>query len=497
MDESRDEEASVVSNRAVIQREKSLLGIREIELANPVQAELFRIFSFYSLHGDASNPDYWRITMLIRFARDCQLLTPDFTGTQLELEVVKMGRKRRENSRRLMGETVQGRAFESNMTILISFADFLSILDILAQKVYPDAPSPQSAYRRLLLENVLLLSNRTIQNMENRVLEEDLNTEEVWKVVRADYSKSLANIFKYYLHVADKRRSQLLAIEALQTGTVDHGNRQQTKSQKAITSAQRDRLRSQKNLISSLEFLEFCRDYNLRSTSLLTSIQVGMAYFECTGFDKETNDVKGMNFDAFSQCIVFMALFAYRDAHHTVTAPNKVKALLLHMWRASGSLEKRSKAAMAKGRDGHSHAGSLNMFGSGTFNDQFIKNWTAEGFPNYSSPVLRKVESGRHVLNRLVKTYSANGGAPASPLKGSDLASESKSGATSTSSLFNSQEIKEDGSGGDDEGVETAKKNILYGFQISALFRTKPELAEMMHLEIEAMKEAEQQSMNA
>ena len=38
---------------------------------------------------------------------------------------------------------------------------------------------------------------------------------------------------------------------------------------------------------------------------------------------------------------------------------------------------------------------------------------------------------------------------------------------------------------------EFQKKDILYGFQLSALFRTRPELAEMIYLEIEAMKEAE------
>ncbi len=502
MDENK--EADSTKNAEAPAEETNMLGLAELEVTHPVEAELFRVFSYYSLHGDASNPDYWRITMLTRFARDCQLLSSTFTSTQLELEVVKLGRKRRENQRRLMGETVQGRKFESNMTILISFSDFMSMLHVLALKVYPSEISNDLAYRRLILENVLLLANRTLPRMESVLQEEDLGNPAVWKIVRHDFTKSLANIFKHYLHVADKRRSQLLAQEALNTGAVDAGNRQQNDMQKSITSKQRERLRSQKNLISSSEFLQFCQDYNLKSTSLLTSIQVGMAFFECTGYDPETTMAKGMNFDAFCQCVVFMALFAYRQSHHTVTAPNKVKALLLHMWRASGALEKRSKAANAKGRSGHSHAGSLNMFGSGSFNDQFIKIWTAEGFPNYASPVIPEQESGRSIVDRLVQTYGLHGDAPASPKKSEKIQSgEIKKKRDSLAAMLLGGDSTKMGGNTEKEdepvaegSAEDPKKSILYGFQLSALFRTRPELAEMIHLEIEAMKEAEKKSLN-
>lgn len=510
MEENKEEDRSGAPLSKAAEEKKGLLGLAELELTHPVEADLFRIFSYYSLHGDASNPDYWRITMLTRFARDAQLLSSTFTSTQLELEVVKLGRKRRENQRKLMGETVHGRAFESNMTILISFSDFMSMLHVLALKVYPHEVSNDQAYRRLLLENVLLLSNRIIAKMENVLRDEDLANPAVWKIVNKDFNKSLGNIFKYYLHVADKRRSQLLAQEALNTGAVGVGNRQQNDTQKSITTKQRERLRAQKNLISSSEFLQFCQDYNLKSTSLLTSIQVGMAFFECTGYDPESTTVKGMTFDAFCQCIVYMALFAYRQAHHTVTAPNKVKALLLHMWRAAGALEKRAKAANAKGRSGHSHAGSLNTFGSGSFNDQFIKIWTAEGFINYSSPVVRESESGRSVVNRLIDTYSLHGGAPLSPKKGeakkdvegmgeevmkkrASLAAVLLGGTSPVDEdekVIAKDDTEEDGPSSS-RAEEFQKKDILYGFQLSALFRTRPELAEMIYLEIEAMKEAE------
>ncbi len=447
---------------------------------DPIESELFSIFTFYSLHGDATNPDYWRITMLIRFARDCQLLSPSFTGTQLELEVVRLGRKKKENMRRTMGETVKGREFESSNTIMISFADFLSILDVLAVKAYPNERSLAGAKKRLLLENVLLLSNRTIPRMGGTITDADLSDEAAMNVIKGDFSKPLAKIFKYYIDLAEKRRSQLLANEAVQTGAVGLGNRQLTSAQKVLTQTNRERVRAQKDTISAVEFLQFCQDYNLRSTNLLTSIQVGEAFFESVGYDYTTKLVSSMAFEQFCECLFLMALFAYRHAHPTVTRINKVKALLLFMWRASGAIDKRSKAANAKGKVGSSHAGSLNMHGSGAFNDHFIKIWTAEGFPNYSSPVVEQTESGRSILNRLTASAAAKGVTVNSPRKASKPTSDA--GVT-------------DGDDKDDDNTENAsvegnKKDILYGFQIAALFRARPEIAEMFYLEIKAAREA-------
>ena len=414
--------------------------------------------------------------MLIRFARDCQLLSPSFTGTQLELEVVRLGRKKKENMRRTMGEIVHGRAFESSNTIMISFADFLSILDVLAVKAYPNERTFEVAKKRLLLENVLLLANRTIPRMGGSVTDADLSDEAAMNVIKGDYAKSIAKIFKYYCDLADKRRSKLLANEAVQTGAVGVGNRQQNSMQKSLTHTARDRLRSQRDTISAVEFVQFCQDYNLRSTNLLTSIQVGEAFFESVGYDYGTKLVAGMGFDEFCNCLFLMAMFAYRHAHSTVTRTNKVKALLLFMWRASGAIDKRAKAANAKGKAGSSHAGSLNMFGSGSFNDHFIKQWTAEGFPNYSSPVVNEIESGRSILDRLTADAAAKGLSVSSPQKSGKISSEVVAGDKS--------EIDDNK---EDAGAQG--KDVLYGFQIAALFRARPEIAEMCYLELKAARD--------
>ena len=49
-----------------------------------IDAELFHIFTYYSLHGDPLDPEHIRASQLIRLARDCQMVGP---GLLLEADV--------------------------------------------------------------------------------------------------------------------------------------------------------------------------------------------------------------------------------------------------------------------------------------------------------------------------------------------------------------------------------------------------------------------------
>ena len=63
----------------------------------------------------------------------------------------------------------------------------------------------------------------------------------------------------------------------------------------------------------------------------------------------------------------------------------QVKALLLFMWKhVNNNREKTSHIARSRIRVLISTAGSLNLFGSGLFSDQFILLWQSENFPNYT-----------------------------------------------------------------------------------------------------------------
>lgn len=97
-------------------------------------------------------------------------------------------------------------------------------------------------------------------------------------------------------------------------------------------------------------------------------------------------DALGMNFENFLRSIMYMAFIAYRDANPSVSIANKVKAILLYMWKAVNDNQKTRSLVSNNRNNTLSHfAGALNVFGSGMFSDLFLSNWMKDGFPDYSA----------------------------------------------------------------------------------------------------------------
>lgn len=69
---------------------------------------------------------------------------------------------------------------------------------------------------------------------------------------------------------------------------------------------------------------QFCHDFNLKSTSLLTAIQVGEIFLNIVPLNLETKSEVGMSFDMFCRAIIYMAFLAYRDVDARITPANKV-----------------------------------------------------------------------------------------------------------------------------------------------------------------------------
>ncbi len=429
-----------------------------------IEAELWRIFTFYALHADTSVPDVWKIVTFVRFAKDCQITSSKFMVSELELDIVRLARnKRKQNG----GNNAKD--FDGTHTILIQFPDFLRLLEIVAVRVYPAAVSgkhvvdPAVSLRRLLLENVLLLACRRSDYIESVYLSN--KDTEADSVVQSTFAKPLMSIFKYYVSVADKRRSHELAAEAIKQGVTrsDSSNRQLTDTEQVISQRARDMLRSQKDLISFPEFTQFCHDFTLKSTSLLTAIEVGEIFLNVVPLHAETKLLRGMSFSAFCHSLVAMAMLAYRT--HPISAKNKVKGLLHFMWKAVNQGDKKKNAVAARGNNGAvSHAGSLNQFGAGVFCDFFIRLWTLEGFPNYTEVSKDKPSTGSDVLKRIL----------ASALKDreeqEDVAEE-KAGPAEAATVMPASKVP-------------AGPVVLHGFLLAALFRTRPELSEMVYLEL-------------
>ena len=57
-----------------------------------VEQELWRIFTFYSLHGDPNQPEILRPANFVRFCKDCQITSKKITPTSIELEITRLVR---------------------------------------------------------------------------------------------------------------------------------------------------------------------------------------------------------------------------------------------------------------------------------------------------------------------------------------------------------------------------------------------------------------------
>lgn len=329
--------------------------------------ELWSIFTLYSLLADPTNPEQLKVANFLRFAKDSQIISKKLTSTDVELELAKLVRDRRHDEALVMENKKQ--SYHYNTSFSLDFQDFLNCIDHLAPKVYDKDP-PDIAIRRLLLENVLFLSCRRVK--DSLPLDDPL-INEAYLLIKDTFGKSLHNIFTYYYLEAIKKRN-ITTVDSVGTTTT---------SDSAAEHSEKSSNKKRKEVISFKEYSSFCHDFGLKSTSLLTAIQVGEVFFSCVKLDYAQKKLKGMDFDAFCLAILHLGLVAYRDAHESISPKHKIMGLLLYMWKKVNNKEKVTEIATSRQAISLSHAGSLNVHGSGMFGDVLLQIWIKDNFCDY------------------------------------------------------------------------------------------------------------------
>jgi hypothetical protein len=210
---------------------------------NSVEQELWRVFTFYSLHGDANQPELLRPANFLRFCKDCQITSKKLTPTAIELEITRLIRSKEITN-------------DYSSTLTINFVDFLQLLDSLAQKVYAKE-SAEVAIKRLLLENVLLLASRRPPMSDSF----DFSDVEANRVIREVYGRCLQRIFDYYLDRADKRRNQAVSAEKVGQRDIRGATAKDLSSSYVTGKAQqlqqlKEQARAQKSLIGYREYIQ-------------------------------------------------------------------------------------------------------------------------------------------------------------------------------------------------------------------------------------------------
>ena len=149
---------------------------------------------------------------------------------------------------------------------------------------------------------------------------------------------------------------------------------------------------------------------------------MGEIFLNIVPFNFELKAESGMSFELFCKTLLALAAVGYRDCPSSVPPADKVRALLLYMWKTINDSDNKAvrKVTATRANAVASHAGSLNLFGSGQFSDQFLAYWVKDGFRDYTVPVDSEggKADGVKMVKRLVgaaaetdKHHGAAGGA--------------------------------------------------------------------------------------
>eukprot|EP01035_Chromulina_nebulosa_P018106 gene18106-23760_t len=455
------------------------MTIDELSTSNDLIDELWRIYTYYSLHFHPTNLEVWRSTTFIRFARDTQIIAStnshissidiNSTHSQLSVPVVELEIARLAKNK----DRFEIEKDYSPTSVAIRFDDFLDLINDLSTKLYKHN-TVEAAARRILLENVLLLANRRVPL--NRSF--DCKQQEAVRVIR-QFQRALSHIFRYYLTRAESRRNTLVAkqltlVSSLTSIVTDISPAVYKEEQNKLKQLKRT-VKRQKELIGYKEFTQFGQDFAVTSSSLLTSIQFGDIYLQVVPLDERIGCTLGMSFDQFIDALVYCAYVSYHSnsKESQLSISSMMKAFLLYLWKAINNEDRNAqlvKQYIHSSTNDITSSGVHDMFGSGLFSESFLVYWQKDNFHEYSKndEEVRQI-NGAKVLHRITAQSQISRDRVASAL--SDSSDDVKSSQPSTVHPANSSTVVE-----------------MRSSQLAALFSLRPEIAEFVYLEINNMK---------
>merc|ERR1719502_1751881 len=154
-----------------------------------------------------------------------------------------------------------------------------------------------------------------------------------------------------------------------------------------------------------------------------------------------------------------MSVKAFPYTESNIRPADKLKGILLFMWRminrrdkAVEAVNERSRCESVKGK-----GGDLNICGSAQLNIAMLEQWRADNFRDYLTPDETQEEGGRAVLRRIIN--------------------KSKSADVDDIDI-NFDEDEENGLG--DEDNENGKVRVT-GKQLRDLISQRPEIADILY----------------
>jgi len=123
------------------------------------------------------------------------------------------------------------------------------------------------------------------------------------------------------------------------------------------------------------EFLKFASDFDLSSSVILSTLELGDIYLSSVKAHDGHDTVRKLTFSEFWEALVRCALVAYSKISDA-TIVDKIRGLFLYMWR---TLNRNVAKVMVGRRNISTYAGDL-LSGAMLFNKRFTAQWAADGY---------------------------------------------------------------------------------------------------------------------
>ena len=365
------------------------------ELDGDLEILLWRIFTFYTINGSPQSPMFLRAQTFTEFCeeagiidrkrvlkQDCTVVYKDIVSKRAD-DVLGRGTRKAggyfhgkatlsERARQLQTRHDPEKRFSAIKKM--NFSDFLNALSRLATKLYPG--SDEHCLERLLDEKVFRYARR--RPVRKKLVE--------LKYVQAMYevfAPSFRLIMQYYGEFRPAVEHEL-----------HHG------STGRRFSADKD-LNTMVNALGFQRWLQFCEDFNLRSsmnnTPILTSIELSEIFLSSVKAHI-VDHIGRLTFDEFWEAIVRCALVAYRE--YNVHVVLKLKELFVYMChKIDGSLASSINGKTNRDVTTNSQNG---LSGMKDFQFRVTNMWRTDGVPRtYLVQDVPKPKSGRALIKGL------------------------------------------------------------------------------------------------
>lgn len=365
------------------------------ELDGDLEVLLWRIFTFYTINGNPQSPMFLRAQTFTEFCdeahiideqkvlkQDCTVIYKDIVSKRAD-DVTGRGTRKAggyahgkatlsERARQLQTRHDPEKRFSSIKKM--NFSDFLNALSRLGRKIYPG--SDEHCLERLLDERVFRFARR---RPVRKGLVELKYVQPMYEV----FAPSFRLIMQYY---GEFRPS----IEHEE----DHGSAGRRFSNDKS-------LNTMANALGFDRWLQFCEDFNLRSsmnnTPILTSIELSEIFLSSVKAHI-VDHIGRLTFDEFWEAIIRCALVAYRE--YNVHVILKVKELFVYMCnKIDRSLALSINAKTNRDVTTNSQNG---LSGMKDFQFRVTNMWRNDGVPRtYLVQDVPKPKSGRALLKGL------------------------------------------------------------------------------------------------